>query len=294
MLLKYKGRVPYKDVFLVKRVKGPGLSNEYHYLVDYDLALVLLQHELEKMEINAYVSQKRNEISVPMNNLMEYLKQFSKYGLRPDQSIDPIKKYGETKDELNALINKELEKHWKDHKVQSGLNNTDKIKMTKKDLKIALEKGAEMCKKFVEEKILTKLTPAEQNDFWKSMNVIPNSWNDLAVYIYSKVFNRNITIPIEDTDKKGFHIEIKSNSTKCFINKMFNEDLDTELEITTKSGIIYNMPKVNDQIMTPRKLFNSKVTEMFILDQVMVEKYQKDLERKAKKQKDNRVDVVDV
>lgn len=276
LILKHQAKVPSEDGFLVKRIQGPGLSNEYYYLIDYDLALSLLEYELEKMEIDAYVIQKRNEISEPNNKLMEYYRQFLRYGLKPDPTLNPINKFYNTKVILNNRLDNIVGEHRMRHKIQNKLNNVDKIKMTKNNLKIALKYGTELCKNFVEKKILPRLTPDEQNKFWNSINVIPNSWNDLCVHCYSKIFNKTITIPIEDWDPNGFHIEIKNENTRVFIKNLFNGNLDDGSDIILYFDVIYNLPKITDRFMTPDKVLNNNLIRMMIIDKSMINEHERE------------------
>jgi hypothetical protein len=280
IVLRYRARVPSRDGFLVKRIQGPGLSSNYYYLVDSDLALILLQRKLEAMELKIYISQKEGEIDGPLNKLMGYYRNFLDCGLRPDCALNPIKRFNETKQLLHNRLGAVVRKHEENYKLNKELRSSSRIKMANSNLQVAIESGSELCRKFVVNRILPRLPKMEQqNEFWKSIDVTPNNWSEMVIKSYCNIFNNTITIPIEDVDTNGFHIEIKTERIKDLIVKLLGGKLDDGFGLGINAyklpSMVYNLPKVTDGAMTPSRTLNDSRVEMMIIDKSMVEQYMK-------------------
>lgn len=279
LILKHLAKIPSEDGFLVKRIKGPGLSEQYHYVINYDLALIMLQFELEKMEFDAYYKNKTHEIDQPYDELLKYYKQYNTCGLSPNYSVDPLKKFSETKKNVYNKLNKLSDEHWKNHKMSNSLNERDKIKLNKNDLYALYDQGSQLCESFITNKVLSRLTQGECLTFWKDKNVAPGDWKNIVIYCLKRSFNDSITIPIEDTDGNGFAIEVKKINTKNFIRKLLHANLGDSIEIESidySKNSVHDIEKFDTDYINFDRILNDNFISKISVSDHDIDKYKDD------------------
>jgi hypothetical protein len=278
LILKYKAKIPSEDHFLVRRISGPGLSSDYHYLISNNLALMLLEYELETLEMEAYKQQMKNKINTPKSKLLKFYEDFHGVGLQADFQSDKIKSFITT---IN-LLEKELatieKKYWNNHKMQGKLNDRNRIKMNKNNLALAISLGAKLCESFVPEKILNRLSESAIKLFWERKDLQINDWNGLAIHCYRNIFNHTITIPIEDIDNNGFHLVVRETNINQIIEGLFdgNPVNEIEVDISDAKESVTELPEPDIEVVTPDNLFNSKQYEsMLSLNKKSLKKHEK-------------------
>lgn len=276
LILKYRAKIPSEDGFLVKRLSGPGLSTQYFYLITHNLATVLLQYQLEKMEMDAFAVQMRHKINGPMKELLQFYEQFKKVALVPDSSKSPIKDFEMTRTQLNAKLNEIMKEHWSNYNIRNNVYYADKVKLSRHELLLTLEVGKDMCKQFVITKIYPRLSQVEIKTFWSSKNLTENDWNGLAKYSLCQQFNNSIIIPLEDVDSKGFHLTVQEVHVSEFMKDLFDghpsDHLDTE--IVNPETVDKLMNTISDDIM-PESVFTSKDVDMMTITKQKIKEYSK-------------------
>jgi len=224
LILRHKAKIPIDDGFLVKRVSGPGLSSNYFYLVDYNIALMMLQYQLETLEMDAYVRQTKKKINWRLDSLLSFFTVFRKVAMKPDHNAEPIRTFTKTRDELEDQLEKMVSKHWQNHVVVGKFAEINKIRMSTNDLDIALEQGASVCETYFTKHIFDRMDSDEYSSFWNSKSLVPNDWTGLTSYCYRRVFNDSILTPVEDIDKNGFHLVVDNSKARTIVRDLFNGD----------------------------------------------------------------------
>lgn len=265
LILKHKAKIPIDDGFLVRRIAGPGLSSDYFYLINYDFALVMVQYELESMEMESYKQQMIKKINLRRNDLLRGYEEFKKVALEPNYQKNPIKQFTTTKDLLEKRLSDIEQNYWDNHHVKGNINNRNNIKLTNTDLLISLESGAKLCSQFVPDKILNRLSKQEQDQFWNSKNLLPNDWKGLTTYCLKSAFSSSITVPIENTDQQGFHLQVKKIEVGNFIKDLFKGDPRDGLEIESINPITEEtvMPMPDYELITPNNIFDNKSSDKY-------------------------------
>lgn len=136
LFIKKNCRIPAGDSFAVKRIAGPGLASDYHFMIKSEQALAAFEAKMELDELQAYQQATEASILQPQRDLSQFVEacfgpfsaQLSKAG--PYKSIER-----EGKDLMSSLHEK-LEKRRRD--LQTGLQSgvKSKIKMNTMELKV--------------------------------------------------------------------------------------------------------------------------------------------------------------
>lgn len=219
-ILKKYAKIPSKDDFLIKRISGPGLGSEYFYLVDHEMSLILLQQYLENLEINVYELQMLSKINTPLNKLLHFYQNFKEAGMIMDYNHERYKTFVATRDLLEEKLRDIKKKYWQNYKIQ-GINKKN-IKMDNDNLTKAIKFGTEICKKFIQEKIFSRMDQEMQKLFWSNKYLMENDWKGLCLYCYCAIFGNSITLSLEDMDKKGFKLIIHNENIKHFIKTIYS------------------------------------------------------------------------
>jgi hypothetical protein len=200
-------KVPTDDTWLAKRVSGPGLSTNYYYQVKAELALIVLQLELEGAELELFAQESNRKAGQPLGNANRVLQNlFGSFvgnnELRSDiafhQEID--KSVREVKEHVAELVRARSEVHSKISNVPD--NELMKVRLERAELEKLLQGAERVVKAFYEEKLAPHFASAKsRSEFWTSRNIVENDFVALARSYLSQAFpNGGIFTPIEEVD----------------------------------------------------------------------------------------------
>ncbi|KAK6642922.1 hypothetical protein RUM43_004424 [Polyplax serrata] len=205
LIIKKRGRIPASDSFVVKRIAGPGLANDYFYQIKPEQALASLEARMELDELGAYQHEMEQIIMQPTKDYNQFIEccfapfsaQISKTGV-----YSVLEK--ECQDLLSCLHEK-LERRRRE--LNTGLSQTikSKIKLSATHLKIALQQGALMLERFYPNHVLHRL-PATEEEFWEAKGLGMNDWSGLAALIFAEIFSLDFLTPLDEMDT-GFKLE---------------------------------------------------------------------------------------
>jgi hypothetical protein len=235
--IKFKGRVPYRDGFIARRIKGPGLSMEYYQQISPELCVLMVQCELEREELSMYEVYQKSVIEEPLKNLQGYYNQFNTIGLEPTSSNAHIKKFRDTREVLTKKLHNVIENHKKTWLVKTYNNqrcsSTSRVKLSKDDLEVTLKMITQICTNF-HNSLKSRLH--YDNEYWKTKNINENDYSKLAIWYLQRVFNQSIMQPLEDTDSAGFKLKVSHINLKSYCNMIWNpNELRDDLEHVTVS-----------------------------------------------------------
>ena len=119
--------------------------------------------------------------------------------------------------------------------------------MIRSELAIILDQGPELCKSFVQNNILPRLTMQQRDHFWSSKNLYTDDYEGLTKYCLQQELNTSILIPIEDVDHHGFHLKVTEPTIAGYTAKI----LSTDLPSFKARAIDTNPVTVNKLLETP-------------------------------------------
>lgn len=137
MIIKKRGRIPACDSFVVKRISGPGLANDYFYQIKPEQALASLEARMELDELSAYQHEMEQIIMQPQKDFSQFVEccfapfsaQLSKTGV-----YSVLEKEGQ---DLLSCLHEKLERRRRE--LQTGLSTTirSKIRLSTMHLKVS-------------------------------------------------------------------------------------------------------------------------------------------------------------
>jgi len=278
LILKNRAKIPSNDDFLVRRIAGPGLSSNYYYLIDYRMAILLLEFKMENIQMEIYKQSIIKKINSPRNNLLDFYKEFSIVGLQADHQKDPIKSFTNTKNVLERKLSEIEAEYWKKHCIKGKLSKCNKniIRMDQTNLSDAIKYGSKLCESIVLNNILPGLNETDKISFWTRKNLNLNDWCGLTIYYYREIFGDSVTVPFEDTDQNGFHLTMVETNFNKFIQNIFDGYNDHDFNVETHDAIIdhNNIPKSNIKIVTPDNILSTEQYEyMLTLNEKYLQNY---------------------
>lgn len=273
-ILKRKAKIPICDDFFVKRISGPGLGSKYFYLIDYQMALIMVQYSLEEMEMHAYKQEIKTKISEPRNNLIKFYDQFNNLGLQMDNNSDRIKNFTETQKQLESKLTKIENEYWSNYNIKGNFKNTNKIRIDKHNLLIVLKYAPKLCESYFINNILPRLNESFRIMFWEDKKLEENDWNGLALHCLISAFGSGIIQPFENTDNEMYYLTINEINSKKFLSKLFDgnplENLETENLETKDFNLVTNVSNIKSDIklITPNNVLSGFAYEtiLFIKD----------------------------
>ncbi|KAL0279520.1 UNVERIFIED_CONTAM: hypothetical protein PYX00_001058 [Menopon gallinae] len=201
LIIKKRGRIPASDSFVVKRISGPGLANDYYYQIKPEQALASLEAKMELDELSAYQHEMEQIIMQPQKDFSQFVEccftpfsaQLSKTGV-----YSTLEKEGQ---DLLSCLHEKLERRRRD--LNSGLTAAvrSKIKLTTTHLKIALQQGALLLERFYPTHVLQRLSSSEE-EFWEGRGLAVNDWSGLAGLMYADIFSLDFLTPLDEVDTR--------------------------------------------------------------------------------------------
>ena len=218
--IKHFSRVPDRDSFLARRIRGPGLSVKYHQIIDFHTALLALRLEIEKERVNTFKRQKLEEIGKPIFELEEYYKQFSSVGLLTDHSTEKWKSFRKTREILSQELQKNIFEYYEKLPVSNVYPHVF-VRFTRDTLYHIVEVAAHTAEAFFSE------CPDE---WWQTKQLEIGDYHSLGILFLKTAFHSDITTPIEECDKNGFRITINHLHSTDFVRSIYKGTEDLVLD----------------------------------------------------------------
>lgn len=213
-ILKSRMRVPGVDSFWAKRIQGPGLSSNYYYQIEPEIAILALQVYLELEEINIIKMIDIKRIKKP---IIDFDLFFYNIGqpLQIDNSNLPIKKelILQEIDNLKMLSESILLRRKKLDDLISHEIDRSTIKLTQESLDQTLTISYKIVNIFYNEHLVKRMNEDEITKFWIEKILNPSDFIGLTKYFYQKAFGGDFLKPLQKTDN-DFIIEVKQPSLR--------------------------------------------------------------------------------
>ncbi|XP_055949382.1 uncharacterized protein LOC129983778 [Argiope bruennichi] len=200
-LIKRRGRVPSSDSWLVKRIAGPGLSNEHFFQIAPEQALAAFEAKLETEELNAFREEVERIILLPQQIYREFVAQcFHPFSatLYKEGVYREVEKEAQ---ELLAALRDQVDRRKKELQTGLSVNVRSKVKLTASDLQPTLHVATVVLQRFFPIHVLKRLQIKEE-DFWDKKGLSYRDWPGFAAQLFTEVFSIDILTPLEDSDTR--------------------------------------------------------------------------------------------
>jgi hypothetical protein len=200
------GRIPGRNArFLVRRVKGPGLSSEFYFQVAPELALVAFWAGMERGEHNAYKSGTQAKIAEPKKAYDAFIQALSavtgRGSVRPEKDAPGLAEILAVEAKLKEGLKEAVKPNDELYGKLLDIENRGQIKMTLENYKQTLAKGSLLAERFYS--AIFKARGYGESDiaaFWSARSLSKNDWVSLAKIQFSEIFGEGFLTPLEESD----------------------------------------------------------------------------------------------
>lgn len=164
--IKKCGRIPSSDSFAVRRISGPGLAQDYFFIVTPAQVLAAFEAKMELDELEAWQKSMETVICQPQKDFSQFVEAcFGPFSAQLSKSGQYRQLEREGQNLLSSLHEK-LEKRKRE--LQLGLQAAVKtrVRLNTMELKAAIQIGAYMLEKFYPSHVIGRLTISEE-EFWE-------------------------------------------------------------------------------------------------------------------------------
>ncbi|XP_056019360.1 uncharacterized protein LOC125672084 isoform X3 [Ostrea edulis] len=257
LVIRSRGRVPITDSFVAKRIAGPGLAAHYFFQIKSEQALAALESKMELDELDIWRKNMEKKIESPTEKYQKFVDQcFGPFsaGLVATGVYSHLQR--ETQSLQKDLMVKVRER---EGKLYTGLmsNNSDKIKLPERELKITILQGAKMVEKFYMERVLPQINLTEEY-FWERKMLEYRDWRGLTSKLFAEAFSKAFLIPLDESDN-FFRLEVKhlnlSRYTDMLASGNCRDDLDLVTEVHSPNGdMVARAPSLDLNYFDPNKV----------------------------------------
>ncbi|XP_037776345.1 uncharacterized protein LOC119573262 isoform X2 [Penaeus monodon] len=156
-VIKKRGRIPASDSFLVKRIAGPGLHNNFFYQISCEQALAAFEARLEMDELAVYQRETETIIYKPLVEYTDYVQRcFGPFSgvIGKTGNYERVEK--EVRD-LSFTLQEKIDRRRRDLTLGLPLNVRSKVKLTTRDLKLALKQATILIEDFYPSHVLNRI-----------------------------------------------------------------------------------------------------------------------------------------
>ncbi|XP_052685923.1 uncharacterized protein LOC128165435 isoform X5 [Crassostrea angulata] len=263
LVIRSRGRVPISDGFVARRIAGPGLAANHFFQIKPEQALAALESKMELDELEVWRKNLETKIEIPTEKYKKFVDQcFGPFsaGLVSDGVYSRLLK--ETQSLQKDLMVKVRER---EAKLNTGLmsNNSDKIKLPERELKITILQGAKMLEKFYVERIFPLLNMTEE-EFWERKLLELRDWRGLTSKKFSEIFSKAFLIPLDESDN-FFRLEVKHLNLRRYAAMLDSADIRDDLDLVTevhspsalpfgKWEVVARAPSLDQNYFDPNKV----------------------------------------
>ncbi|XP_054716194.1 uncharacterized protein LOC129225725 [Uloborus diversus] len=199
LIVKRRGRVPSSDSWLVKRISGPGLSNEHFFQITPEQALAAFEAKLETEELNAFKEEVERIILLPQQIYREFVSQcFHPFSatLCKEGVYKDVEKEAQ---DLLTVLRDQVERRKKELQTGLNVNVRSKVKLTATDLQPTLHVATVILQRFFPVHVLKRLQ-LKEDEFWDKKGLSYRDWSGFAAQLLSEIFSIDFLTPLEESD----------------------------------------------------------------------------------------------
>ncbi|XP_071521204.1 uncharacterized protein [Panulirus ornatus] len=174
-VIKKRGRIPASDSFLVKRIAGPGLHNNFYYQICCEQALAAFESRLEMDELAVYQREMEAIIQKPLCAYTDFVQRcFGPFSgvIGKTGNYDRVDR--EIRD-LTLTLQEKIDRRRRDLALGLPGSVRSKIKLTTRELKLALKQATIMLEDFYPSHVLNRIidqqgTESSENEVGPGLN----------------------------------------------------------------------------------------------------------------------------
>lgn len=258
-VISVRARVPANDSFVAKRTSGPGMASNFFYQIKTEQALVALEAKMEMAELEAY----KEQLSALINSPVENYRKFIANTMRPlclslnKNTPGPYQQLDKEVAGLLSTLKEKVDQRVSQLKLVFPETMKKRIKLSERELKLSLSRGAAMVQAFYPEHIIARLKGGSIK-FWTEHGLKEQNWIGLTSSLYSEIFSPEFLTPMQEADTT-FHLKVEHWNLTRYLNMVLESDWHDDLDVARA----IHSPKGNLDIQSPyldSTLFNPLAT----------------------------------
>ncbi|KAL7033342.1 hypothetical protein ACKWTF_007549 [Chironomus riparius] len=184
LFIKKCGRIPSSDSLAVKRILGPGLGQQYYFVITTSQALAALEAKMELDELDAYQKSTETTITQPQKDFSQFVDAcFGPFSAQLSKSgqYKQLEREGQN---LLSSLHEKVERRRKELNLGLQSSVKSRIRLCTCDLKVSIQIGAYMLERFYPSHVIGRLAITEE-EFWEekaSSHV--NTMKIFIIFIY--------------------------------------------------------------------------------------------------------------
>ena len=161
------------------------------------------------------------------------------------QSPGPYQTLSKEVAELQGSLEEKVEARLKQLRLALRENIRKKIKLSERELKLSLSRGAAMVQVFYPDHVIARLQGGE-SEFWESRGLRTGDWVGLTSSLYSEIFSPEFLTPMQEADTT-FHLRVEHWNLTRYLNMV----LETDWHDDTDVARAVHTPRGNVHIQSP-------------------------------------------
>lgn len=136
--------------------------------------------------------------------------------------------------------------------LPSGMKK--KIKLSERELKLALSRGAAMVQTFYPDHVIARSKTGEE-EFWSSRSLKLNDWVGLTSSLYSEIFSAEFLTPMQEADTT-FQLRVEHWNLTRYLNMVLESDWHDDTDVaravhTPRGNIHIHSPYLDPSLFNP-------------------------------------------
>jgi len=201
-VLRHLARLPDQNGFLIRRISGPGMRQEYCFQIAPEIAILALHSTLENKELDWYQSWVRLTSKVPAKHATRTLNSvFKPYGTISNKSLFEF--YDKKETALAQRLSLLIEHRNRESPISPLSNNVRlhhyKIRQEPAAHRQTLQMATSLCENFYTRRLFPYLDKKGIEQFWFQKGLVPDSapWDEIAKRALSELFGQGYLVPLE-------------------------------------------------------------------------------------------------
>jgi len=256
LVIRKRARVPAGDSFIAKRIGGPGMASNFYYQIKTEQALVALEARMEMDELEAYKDQLCSVITSPL----DVYRKFVANTMRPlslavnKQAPGPYQQLDREISGLLSSLHEKVDQRMGQLRLLLPETIRKKIKLSERELKLSLSRGAAMVQTFYPEHVIARIKGGE-SEFWSTRGLRINDWVGLTSQLYSDIFAPDFLTPMQEADTT-FHLKVEHWNLTRYLNMVLESDWHDDLDVaravhTPRGNIHIQSPYLDPSLFNP-------------------------------------------
>ena len=202
----------------------------------------------------------QEQITQVISSPLEVYRKFVADTMRPlslgvnKQCGGPYQQLSKEESELLSSLSEKVNSRLTQLRLTLPSGMKKKIKLSERELKLALSRGAAMVQTFYPDHVIARCK-TEETEFWSGRSLKHNDWVGLTSSLYSEIFSTEFLTPMQEADTT-FQLRVEHWNLTRYLNMVlesdWHDDTDVARAVQTPRGNIHiHSPYLDPSLFNP-------------------------------------------